>query len=54
MRFETGHLPEFGGEVNWATCRNAACANFRLAFEGEALSEKTGLSRNVSSRSLRQ
>ena len=37
-------LPEFGTEVSWAMCRNPACVNFGLPYEGPPFSEKKSVS----------
>ena len=33
-------LPEFGHEVSWAMCRNAACPHFGYAYEGPPLGDQ--------------
>jgi len=37
-------LPEFGIEVSWAMCRNPACVNFGVPYEGPPFSEKKSVS----------
>ena len=37
-------LPEFGVEVSWAMCRNPACSNFGLPYEGPPFGEAKSVS----------
>lgn len=37
-------LPEFGVEVSWAMCRNPACSNFGLPYEGPPFGESKSVS----------